>query len=88
MQSWAHCRNFGNNAYPFQCLKKHEFDQTPRDSEGQGSLTCCKPWDCRVRHDRATEQQIIDMIGSCHISAFSLGTLSTMLRRTKPRKIT
>ena len=23
----------------------HEFEQTPRDSEGQGSLPCCSPWD-------------------------------------------
>ena len=22
-----------------------EFEQTPRDSEGQGSLACCSPWD-------------------------------------------
>ena len=24
----------------------HEFEQTLGDSEGQGSLTCCSPWDC------------------------------------------
>ena len=23
----------------------HEFEQTPGDSEGQGSLACCSPWD-------------------------------------------
>ena len=22
----------------------HEFEQTPRDGEGQGSLECCSPW--------------------------------------------
>ena len=22
-----------------------EFEQTPGDSEGQGSLACCSPWD-------------------------------------------
>ena len=22
----------------------HESEQTPRDSEGQGSLACCSPW--------------------------------------------
>ena len=22
----------------------HEFEQTPRDSEEQGSLVCCSPW--------------------------------------------
>ena len=25
-------------------LNGHEFEQTPRDSEGQGSLICCSPW--------------------------------------------
>ena len=24
--------------------KGHEFEQTPGDSEGQGSLACCSPW--------------------------------------------
>ena len=23
------------------------FEQTPGDSEGQGSLVCCSPWDCK-----------------------------------------
>ena len=27
-----------------QRLNGHEFGQTPGDSEGQGSLTCCSPW--------------------------------------------
>ena len=26
-------------------LNAHEFKQTPGDSEGQGSLACCSPWD-------------------------------------------
>ena len=25
-------------------LNEHEFEQTPGDSEGQGSLVCCSPW--------------------------------------------
>ena len=28
-------------------LNGHEFEQTPRDSEGQGSLACCSPWGCK-----------------------------------------
>ena len=28
-------------------LKGHEFEQTPGDSEGQGSLVCCSPWGCK-----------------------------------------
>ena len=35
----------------------NSFEQTPRDSEGQGSLACCSPWGGRVRHDLVTEQQ-------------------------------
>ena len=26
-------------------LNGYEFEQTPRDSEVQGRLVCCKPWD-------------------------------------------
>ena len=25
-------------------LNGHEFEQTPADGEGQGSLACCSPW--------------------------------------------
>ena len=34
----------------------HEFEQTPGDGEGQGSLACCSPWGQSVRSDLATEQ--------------------------------
>ena len=38
-------------------LDGHEFEQTLRDSEGQGSLVCCIPWGSqRVRHNLITEQ--------------------------------
>ena len=26
------------------CLNGHEFEQTPGDSDGQGSLACCSSW--------------------------------------------
>ena len=32
-------------------LSGHKSEQTPGDSEGQGSLACCCPWGIRVRHD-------------------------------------
>ena len=32
-------------------LNGHEFEQTLVDSEGQGSLACCGPWDC-IESDR------------------------------------
>ena len=38
-------------------LNGHEFEQTLRDSEGQGSLECCSLGSQRVGHDLATEQQ-------------------------------
>ena len=28
-------------------LSGHEFEQAPRDSEEQGSLVCCGPWDLK-----------------------------------------
>ena len=28
-------------------LNGYEFEQTLRDSHGQGSLTCCSPWACK-----------------------------------------
>ena len=28
-------------------LNGHEFEQTPGDSKGQGSLVCCSPWSCK-----------------------------------------
>ena len=37
-------------------LSGHEFDQTPEDSEGQGSLTCCSSWG-HEEYDLETEQQ-------------------------------
>ena len=35
--------------------KGHEFEQAPGVGDEQGSLVCCSPWGCRVRHDCATE---------------------------------
>ena len=29
-------------------LNGHEFEKTPGDSEGQGSLECCNPWGHKV----------------------------------------
>ena len=36
-------------------LDGHEFEQAPGLGDGQGSLACCSPWGCRVRHDWANE---------------------------------
>ena len=36
-------------------LNGHEFEQTPGDSEGQGSLVCCSPW---VHKESDTTEQL------------------------------
>ena len=36
-------------------LNGHEFEQALGIADGQGSLACCSPWGCKVRHDRVTE---------------------------------
>ena len=35
-------------------LNGHKFEKTPGDSEGQGSLMCCSPWD--HKESNMTEQ--------------------------------
>ena len=37
-------------------LNGHEFESTPGDNEGQGSLACCSPWAHGVGHNLLTEQ--------------------------------
>ena len=37
-------------------FKGREFEQTPGESEGQGSLGCCRPRGHRVRHDWEAKQ--------------------------------
>ena len=36
-------------------LHGHKFEQALGVGDGQGSLACCSPWGCRVRHNWATE---------------------------------
>ena len=36
-------------------LNRHEFEQTPGDGEGQGSLACCSPWG--LKESDTTQQQ-------------------------------
>ena len=38
-------------------INGHEFEQSPGDSEGEGSLVCCSSCGHRVGHDLAIEQQ-------------------------------
>ena len=41
----------------YHWLNGHEFEQTPGDTERQGSLACCIPWGHKVRPNWATEEQ-------------------------------
>ena len=36
-------------------LNGHEFEQAPEVGNGQVSMGCCSPWDCRVGHNWVTE---------------------------------
>ena len=38
-------------------INGHGFEQTPGDSEGQGSLLRCSSWGHRVEHNLVTKQQ-------------------------------
>ena len=69
-------------------LSGHEFEETPGDSEGQGSLVCCSSWGCRVGHNSATKQQYqsIECINplKCFLKAqppYNQGIVSTMAAR-------
>ena len=46
-------------------LNGHEFEQTPGDGEGQGSLACCSPWGHKELDMTVTEQQEIWRTGWC-----------------------
>ena len=54
-------------------LNRDELGQTPGDGEGPRSLVCCNPWNCRIGHDLAPEQQQSVLVGvSFIVSFFSL----------------
>ena len=38
-------------------LNRHEFEQTPGDGEGQGTLVCCSLWGCKESENLVTKQQ-------------------------------
>ena len=62
-----------------------EFDQTPGDGEGQGSLACCSSWGHRVGHDLETEQQQFSgdnsSLGRLNAEKFSSNPSCTVFRR-------
>ena len=44
-------------------LNGHRFGLTPGVGDGQGSLVCCTPWDCKVGYNCSTEltDWLVDM---------------------------
>ena len=57
----------------------HEFERALENGEGQGSLTCCSPWGCRVRHDWATEQASVASVAAAHSSVVVARGLSGLV---------
>ena len=49
-------------------LNGHEFEQTPGDSEGRGSLECCSPWGGKVS-DTTYQVNNKNMITETHLQA-------------------
>ena len=52
-------------------LNGHEFEQTPGDGEGQGSLVCCSPWSHK-------ELDMTERLNKKKFSALSLSILLLM----------
>ena len=61
-------------------------EETPGESEGEGSLGGCRPWGCRDRQDVATEQQCKVRFSSAQFSsvAQSYLTLCDPMNRSTP----
>ena len=67
-------------------LNGHEFEQTPGDGEGQGSLVLQSMGSQRVGHDLATEQQVLSYwiqssVWSTEVAQFIYFTLINYTRR-------
>ena len=46
----------------------YELGQTPEVGEGQGSLTCCSPWESRrVGLDLVTKQQALSTVAGASV---------------------
>ena len=56
-------------------LNGHEFEQTLGDSEGQGSLAYCSPWDCRELDttEQLNSKYQLNVSQHVHCSSVKLG---------------
>ena len=50
-------------------LNGHELEQTQGDSEGQGSLECCSPWDRKESHETWRLNDSSDLFQLCGVLA-------------------
>ena len=55
-------------------LTGHEFEQTPGDGEGQGSLACCSPWGHKESDVTVQLNNNNKMLGVMTLSKFALET--------------
>ena len=60
-------------------LNGHEFEQTPGDSEGQGSLACCSPWD-RKEYSGLTSFSLLTGLISLLFKGLSRDSQGTLLQ--------
>ena len=63
-------------------LDGHEFEQTPGDSEGQGSLACCSPWGCK-ESDTTEQLNSNKWVNNGNITNLFEGTVSVFLFKKK-----
>ena len=48
-------------------LNGHKYEQAPGDGEGQRSLACCSPWDCKKSD---TPEQLNNKLYQCSFPGF------------------
>ena len=56
-KDWRQKRVTEDEMVVWHRLNGQGFEQILGDGEGQGSLACCSPWGCTVKHDWAIEPQ-------------------------------
>ena len=59
-------------------LNRHEFEQTPGDSEGQGILAGCSPWGHKESDTTYRLNNNKDLLELCSVLRGSLGTFSRL----------
>ena len=66
-------------------FSEHEFEQALRDSEGQRSLVCCGPWDCKESDMTEQLRNINNNLKGCWWAMKDTGILGLQRRRIQSR---